>query len=114
MHEIDQVPDHLTSWWTPELWCIHSADWWKRHWERAGILQINQADVLQDGWKWWLAWQKIVAPDNKIEIDALSHDAGRTLGYVRVVANKKHGIPTEEPLLVIPTEYSHHPLLWDQ
>src|SRR5438093_6836347 len=27
-------PEHLRQWWTPDLWCLHSAAWWRRHWER--------------------------------------------------------------------------------
>ena len=35
MHEIDgAVPEQLAAWWTPDLWCLHSASWWRRHWEK--------------------------------------------------------------------------------
>src|SRR5499427_4966140 len=27
------VPDHLEEWWTQDLWALHSAGWWRRHWE---------------------------------------------------------------------------------
>src|SRR3990172_9206648 len=29
------LPEHLREWWTRDLWCLHSASWWRRHWERA-------------------------------------------------------------------------------
>src|SRR5262245_60369406 len=28
------VPDHLREWWEPSLWCLHSAEWLRHHWER--------------------------------------------------------------------------------
>src|SRR5437016_8688306 len=27
------VPDHLAQFWTQDLWAIHSALWWRRHWQ---------------------------------------------------------------------------------
>ena len=59
-------------------WCLHSAAWWRRHWERTGILDIEVADTLPDGWRFWLDWHRAVAPDNVAEIQALEADRGRT------------------------------------
>ena len=50
------VPEHLRAWWTPDLWCLHSAGWWRRHWERTGIVDVEVADTLPDGWRRWLDW----------------------------------------------------------
>jgi hypothetical protein len=47
-------PEHLARWWTPDLWCLHSASWWRRHWERTDLLAINVADTLPDGWSYGL------------------------------------------------------------
>lgn len=27
----DALPEHLRAWWTQDMWCLHSAAWWKRH-----------------------------------------------------------------------------------
>src|SRR5262245_9745398 len=43
------VPDHLREFWTQEFWAIHSAGWWRRHWERTGIVKIEVADDMPDG-----------------------------------------------------------------
>ncbi len=45
-----QVPDHLAAWWTPDLWCLHSAEWWRRHWEHTGIVGIfrRRASIRHD------------------------------------------------------------------
>jgi SAM-dependent methyltransferase len=85
--EIDgPVPAHLREWWEPALWCLHSADWWRRHWDRTGLVRVETADAMEDGWERWLEWQRFAAPDNAVEIAAVEADAGRTLGYVRVAA----------------------------
>jgi SAM-dependent methyltransferase len=77
VQEIDgSPPEHLAAWWEPSTACLHSAGWWRRHWQRSGIAQVTLADLLPDGWKHWLAWQRAVAPDNQLEIDALTADHG--------------------------------------
>ncbi len=85
--EIDgPVPPHLRDWWEPALWCLHSAAWWRRHRERTGLVTVETADAMEDGWERWLEWQRFASPGNAVEIAALEADRGRTLGYVRAVA----------------------------
>ena len=72
VHELGaDVPDHRRTWWEPSLWCLHSAGWWRRHWERTGIVQVTSDDTMTDGWEHWLDWQQAVAPTNLTEIEAL-------------------------------------------
>lgn len=105
------VPEHLKEWWTPDLWCFHTATWWRQHWERTGILNIEVADSMQGGWKFWRDWHLAIAPDNATEIKALEADMGRYLGYIRVVGRRADGVLLEEPILSVPTEYTKKPLL---
>lgn len=107
----DDVPEHLRNWWTPGACCLHSADWWRQHWTRSGIVDIAVADTLPDGWKFWLAWQQAVAPGNAVEIAALEDDGGSNIGYVRVVAGRRADVQLEEPIVAIPAQYGRHPLL---
>jgi SAM-dependent methyltransferase len=110
--EIDgPVPDHLRNWWTPDLWCLHSAAWWRRHWERTGIVDITHADTLLNGWQVWLDWHKVVAPDNAAEIQAVDADRGSYLGYVRVVGRRRMVVALDEPIASVPTEYVRQPLM---
>jgi SAM-dependent methyltransferase len=111
--ELDgRVPDHLAEWWEPAHWCLHSADWWRRHWERTGIVEVELADAMPDGWRLWLDWQHSVAPDNSVEIAALEADAGRHLTYVRAVARRTE-LELDEPIVSLPSRYEEHPLLRD-
>lgn len=113
MREIETaVPDHLREWWTQDLWCLHSAAWWRRHWERTGIVDIDVADVMVDGWQRWLDWHKAVAPDNRSEIAALEADCGRHLGYVRVIGRRNGHTALADHIVSVPAQpYAKKPLL---
>ncbi|HTG17870.1 MAG TPA: methyltransferase domain-containing protein [Blastocatellia bacterium] len=105
------VPEHLREWWTQDLWCLHSAAWWRRHWERTGIMDIDLADTMPDGWQLWLDWHKVVAPDNETEIKALEADRGNYLGYVRVVGRREGQATLADQIVSLPAHYTKKPLL---
>ena len=112
MQEIEgAVPEHLRQWWEPGIWCLHSAAWWKRHWERSGLVTVEVADHMPNGWQEWLEWHRAVCPDNVIEIQAVEADAGRFLGYVRVIARRREDAKLEEPIVSMPFQYTESPLL---
>ncbi len=111
MREFDgSVPDHLQGWWTPELWCLHTPEWWRRHWARTGIVEVSTSDALTDGWRLWLDWHRTVCPDNATEINAVEADQGRYLGYVRTVAHRRADVRLEDPIVSMPAHYARHPL----
>lgn len=111
MQEIgDSIPDHLRDWWTPELRCLHSAAWWRRHWEHTGIVDVELADNLENGWKFWRDWLVSMAPDNTAEIRAVEADHGRHLGYVRAIARRR-AAQIDEPITSIPAQYTKKTLL---
>lgn len=112
MREIEgPIPDHLQAWWEPSMWCLHSATWWRRHWERTGIMDIELADTMPDGWQRWLDWHRVIAPDNEAEIKALEADRGSYLGYVRVVGRRQGQAMLEDHIVSLPAQYTKKPLL---
>jgi SAM-dependent methyltransferase len=113
MREMDDpVPAHLREWWTAESpWCLHSAAWWRRHWSRTGVIDVEVADTLADGWRFWLDWLRLVAPNNSTEIRALEADSGSNLGYVRVVGRRRAEAQLLEPIVSVSTQYEKKPLL---
>ncbi|MFG1841214.1 SAM-dependent methyltransferase [Micromonospora sp. NPDC049175] len=114
MQEIDgPIPDHLAGWWEPSMACLHSAGWWSRHWQRSGVVAVEAADAMPDGWKRWLEWQYAVAPDNSAEIGALKADQGRNLGYVRAVCRRLPEAALDEPITSIPVDYEYRPIAAD-
>src|SRR5213075_2057302 len=105
------VPDSLKAWWEPNMVCLHSAAWWRRHWERTGIMEIELADTMPEGWQRWLDWLREVAPDNEVEIKAFKADRGRYLGYVRLVGRRRGQAKLADHIVSIPAQYTKKPLL---
>ncbi len=97
--EFDEVPDHLKGWWIPDFWAFHSPAWWRRHWERSGLVSVEVADMVPNGWRLWADWDRLcislplepLFPGDDLgvlELEALERDSGRVLGFTRVVARK--------------------------
>jgi cyclopropane fatty-acyl-phospholipid synthase-like methyltransferase len=115
MQEIDRpIPEHLQEWWTNDMCCLHSASWWRRHWERSGIMEVDLSDDMPDGWKLWLEWHTTAFPDNRAEIQALEADRGRYLGYVRTVGRRRAEAKLEDLILSCPAQYTKKPMLRGQ
>jgi cyclopropane fatty-acyl-phospholipid synthase-like methyltransferase len=87
-----EVPATLRGWWEPIMACLHTHEWWQRHWYRSGILEVTYADSMPDAWQHWLQWQRAIAPENRAEIEALERDRGANLTYVRAVARRRADI----------------------
>ena len=112
MNEIESsIPNTLAAWWEPNMFCLHSPSWWHSHWKKSGIVDVELADSMPDGWRAWLEWQAVVAPKNLVEIGAIEADAGNHMGYVRVVGRKRQNARVDEIIRSIPTAYVPQPLL---
>lgn len=96
--EIVSLPGHLADWWEPDLWTLHSSGWWRNHWAKTGIVEVEVADSMEDGWRIWLNWHEQEYPDNTKEIRALQADRGEYLGYIRCVGRRRLGVELSEPL----------------
>jgi SAM-dependent methyltransferase len=110
------TPEHLRDFWLQDdCWCLHSAGWWRRHWERTGLVDIATSDDMPDGWKFWLYWHKLNWPHNVCEISTLAADGGRYLTYNRTVARRKDGVNTEAHIwpdtLSFPSTYEKKPMM---
>ena len=84
-------PEHLQAGWAWDFASFHSPNWWRRHWERVGKVDVNIADWLENGWQFWAHWDRTVGKARGVEGDAemVEADAGRNLGFVRVVATRR-------------------------
>lgn len=117
MHELtDGIPQHLRQMWTQDFWCLHSAQWWRGHWERTGIVDMKLAETMTDGWKFWQHWQQDAYPQNEVEIQAITQDRGSTLGYIRMIATRRSDAKLEEycwpdTLRSMPISYENKPIL---
>ena len=96
----DVPPPELQTFWEPALYSFHAPVWWRRHLERSGAFDVKLADLVPDGHADWHDWVKISLehgeplpfdPTNEVtrrEFALLEADAGRLLGFSRVVANR--------------------------
>lgn len=88
------LPRHLVPFWAQECWTWHTVEWWRRHWARTELVNVELADVMPDGAKLWLEWKRArqAAGENseslKSDIRVLEEDAGRYMGFVRMVARR--------------------------
>jgi cyclopropane fatty-acyl-phospholipid synthase-like methyltransferase len=95
MRELEgPLPDHLRPFWAQECWTWHTAEWWRRHWSRTGLVNVHQADRLPEGWKIWLQWEKARrmagddSPEMESDIKVLEVDGGQYMGFIRMVAER--------------------------
>ena len=85
-------PEHLQPEWYWDFAAFHSPDWWRRHWTRVGKVDVEVADWLEDGWKFWTIWCGICDAKRGVEGTEGAYveaDAGRNLGFTRVVARRR-------------------------
>jgi cyclopropane fatty-acyl-phospholipid synthase-like methyltransferase len=95
--ELTTVPEHLRPYWQWDFCTFHSPGWWRNHWEKTGLLEVEVADALPQGAQMWRAWNELRAEAGPSsmrdgasrEAEMLRIDAGRTLGFTRVVARCK-------------------------
>jgi SAM-dependent methyltransferase len=91
--EISELPpEHLRPFWEWDFASFHSPQWWRTLWQRSGKVRVESADMLPDGWHEWLMWLDVCMdagyPGGPNEAEMLRIDAGRTLGFTRIVARK--------------------------
>jgi SAM-dependent methyltransferase len=97
----EELPEHLDRrydngevYWDPrECWCFHNADWWAEHFGRTGLVEVETAEMLEDGAGLWLRWERAL-DESSVErmfpscAPWLEADAGRYLGWAQVVARR--------------------------
>ena len=114
--ELDEgVPEHLRAYWEQDRpWCLHSAEWWRRHWERTGLVDVEVADSLEEGWTYWRDWQRVVSPSNAVELEALEADQGRWFTYVRAVASRRENVELIAPVGSLSLVYERKDVMRDE
>ncbi len=91
----NKIPVNLQPYWEPELHTLHSAEWWKNHWEKSGQVEVITADLLPEGWKIWYEWENElvktvgVSEERGSDLELLEADKGEYLCFPRIIARKK-------------------------
>jgi cyclopropane fatty-acyl-phospholipid synthase-like methyltransferase len=88
------VPEHLKNFWGQDCWSWHTIDWWTKLWYRTGLVNIEVSEVLLDGCSLYTTWKEAQESVGKNpwpqDIEILKKDAGEYVGFIRLVATKKH------------------------
>lgn len=78
--------------WDPECFTFHTKEWWFGHWMKSSLVDVEVSDTLQDGYKYWAQQEKAMelAGHNIFPSfeETLLKDAGRYIGFVRMIAKK--------------------------
>lgn len=88
----DEVPDRLKPFWDNEWYTFHSPDWWSRLWRRSGVVDVEVADNLPNGWDLWMKWETTAKASGlwkrNGDVQILTADGGQFLGFTRVIARR--------------------------
>ena len=98
-HEIAEPPAHLKQWWEWDFCCFHSPEWWRQHWAKTGLVNVEVAEQIPDGHALWLDWYRATVHmlegfHRKGAIDGiqmLEADRDQLFGFTGVVAQAKGG-----------------------
>ena len=77
------VPDFLKPFWSQECWSFHPAEWWHRLWARTGLVDVESAENMAEGWELWRRWAG--GADAKV----VAADRDKIMSQVRMVARRK-------------------------
>ena len=95
------VPEHLKRrqstggvFWGQDCWTLHTVEWWQHLWERTGLVDIEVAEAMPEGWRLWLQWEKALEGSGvpkhfPSDAEVLQEDGGRYLGFVRMIARRR-------------------------
>ncbi len=96
-------PDTLKNFWDTEMFTFHSAGWWRRHWEKTGLVEVTSCRDIDDPkgiWRSWALWseknfkippslaeQGIAMPDFT-DLEFLNADTGNDISLIAMTARK--------------------------
>lgn len=47
------LPEAMKAYWEADMYCFHSAKWWKDLWQKTGIVDVTYAETIEDGKEIW-------------------------------------------------------------
>lgn len=96
-----EPPEHLTRpqengnvFWDPkEFTCFHTTAWWRKHFERSHVVDIEVAQDLEEGCQLWAKHERARAGGGysgfPSDLESLERDQGRFLAFPMIVARRK-------------------------
>ena len=102
IREAPELPPYLAKRWGPDLCTWLPPDWWRKQWERTGLVTVDTADMIPHGWQDWLHWLETCATVNRgyePDEEMLRADQGNLVGLTRVVAHPRSPSATRSALV---------------
>lgn len=88
------LPPALADGYGADWYTFRSADWWRRHWSRSRCVDVEVAEMVENGRPTWLrqcdaaeAWSAEAAK-HLIDREMMDSEAGQTLGFCKVMATR--------------------------
>ena len=80
-----EVPANVKTWWLQHVIAYHSVEWWRRHLERTGLVDVQVADNMEgdEGRQVWRTWAGVVNPGKDGLIEG---EGGANITFTRLVA----------------------------
>lgn len=88
LRELDgEVPEEIRPYWDQPFFAWHSPAWWRRHWDKTGLVDVEVADTLADGegYTVFVTWETVMRNTQRL----VAQDGGRNISFVRLVARRK-------------------------
>ena len=87
-----EIPGHLIPTYHLDWYSFHTPEWWRWHWEKTRLIEIERAELIPDGWSLWLHWEETSDSLGKSvhgsDAEVLRADGGQNIGLVRVVGRR--------------------------
>jgi hypothetical protein len=93
--ELGGIPPHIGRCVGHEATAWHTAGWWRSHWAKTGLVEVESARLQPGGWRDWVLWTKACIEHGTGEraeqervLAMLEADGGELLTFALVVARK--------------------------
>jgi cyclopropane fatty-acyl-phospholipid synthase-like methyltransferase len=103
--EMDEFPADVSRVWKLQIEALHSPEWWRHHFERGDLVQVEVSDLVPEGGRDWARWYEICAQNDianpagyREDAEMLRDDDDERWGLVRLVARLSPDAGARAPL----------------
>jgi len=85
-------PDTLEAHWNADMFTFHSKDWWRRLWQKTGLVEVTACYDMEhpkEIWQTWAEWSREHL--NFDDDEFLAADTGNDVALIVMAATKKQG-----------------------
>lgn len=89
------IPKKLRPYWESDMYCFHTIEWWKNLWEHSENIKIEMVEIMPDGYKNWLLWDKtlkdmgVLNRSGDVELLEASEE---NFTFIKIIGRKKNKV----------------------